>query len=141
MQGHIGMDTPSLEEYEATIEDYHQAGVKVMITELDLSALPSPWGTSANISDTVAYEKKMNPYTNGLPQEVEEAWENRFISFFRLFLKHQDKVSRVTLWGVSDGGSWKNDYPVKGRTDYPLLFDRKYQAKPVVRKITQLATE
>lgn len=141
MQGHIGMDTPSLEEYEATIEDYHKAGVKVMVTELDLSALPSPWGTSANISDTVAYEKKMNPYTNGLPQEVEEAWENRFISFFRLFLKHQDKVSRVTLWGVSDGGSWKNDYPVKGRTDYPLLFDRKYQAKPVVRKITQLATE
>lgn len=141
MQGHIGMDTPSLEEYEATINDYYQAGVKVMVTELDLSALPSPWGMSANISDTVTYQKQINPYIDGLPQDEETKWENRFLDFFRLFLKHQDKISRVTLWGVSDGDSWKNDFPVKGRTDYPLLFDRNYQAKPIVKGIIDMATE
>ncbi|MDR2039868.1 MAG: endo-1,4-beta-xylanase [Bacteroidales bacterium] len=139
MQGHIGMDIPTLEEYESTIEDYHRAGVKVMITELDLSALPSPWGTSANISDTVDYQKQMNPYTDGLPQEIEAEWENRYLDFFRLFLKNQNKIGRVTLWGVSDRDSWRNNFPVKGRTDYPLLFDRKYQAKPIVEKIIQIS--
>lgn len=139
MQGHIGMDTPRLEQYEATILDYHNAGVKVMVTELDLSALPSPWGTSANISDTQAYEAQMNPYTTGLPAEVEAEWEARFMEFFRLFDKHSDKITRVTLWGVTDGDSWKNDFPVKGRTDYALLFDRQYQAKPIVQSIINMA--
>ena len=55
------------------------------------------------------------------------------------FLKHKDKIRRVTLWGVTDKQSWKNDFPVKGRTDYPLLFDRKDQEKPVVQKIIKLA--
>ena len=58
---------------------------------------------------------------------------------FGLFIKHQDKIKRVTLWGVTDGDSWKNDFPIKGRTDYPLLFDRKYQTKPIVGKLIELA--
>lgn len=139
MQAHVGMDSPSMEEYEKAILAYSQAGVKVNITELEISALPSPWGSSANISDTVAFKKEMNPYTNGLPADVESRWENRYLDFFRLFLKHKDKIRRVTLWGVTDKQSWKNDFPVKGRTDYPLLFDRKDKEKPVVEKIIKLA--
>ncbi|MDR0694054.1 MAG: endo-1,4-beta-xylanase, partial [Prevotellaceae bacterium] len=34
---------------------------------------------------------------------------------------------------------WLNNWPMPGRTDYPLLFDRNYQAKPVVQEIIQLA--
>lgn len=141
MQGHISLEKPDIEQYEATILDYHNAGVKVMITELDLTVLPSPWGTSANVSDTVAYQKQMNPYSNGLTQEAETGWENRFMDFFRLFNKHQDKITRVTLWGVTDGDSWKNDFPIKGRTDYALLFDRNYQSKPVVDAIIKIAKD
>ena len=142
MQGHMDMDSPSLDEYEAAIEAYANAGVKVMITEWDISALPSPWGqTSANITDTIAYRKEMNPYTAGLPQDVEEAWEKRYLDFFKLFLKHQDKIDRVTLWGVTDNDSWKNDFPVHGRMDYPLLFDRNHQAKPIVHKLIQMVGE
>lgn len=139
MQAHVGMDTPSMDEYEKAILTYSNAGVKVNITELEISALPSPWGSSANVSDTVAYQKEMNPYTKGLPNEVEMKWEKRYLDFFALFLKHKDKIRRVTLWGVTDKQSWKNDFPVKGRTDYPLLFDRKDQEKPVVQKIIKLA--
>ncbi|WP_027379631.1 endo-1,4-beta-xylanase [Chryseobacterium daeguense] len=138
MQTHVGMDSPSISEYEKALVDYASAGVKVNVTEMEISALPSPWGTSANVSDTVEYQAKMNPYTKGLPENVKSAWENRYLDFFRLFLKHQDKIRRVTLWGVTDNQSWKNDFPVKGRTDYPLLFDRNDQAKPVVQKIIQL---
>jgi endo-1,4-beta-xylanase len=142
MQGHIGMDYPALEEEEKSIVAFGNLGVKVMITELDLSALPTPKGNQgANISDVAAYQEKINPYKNGLPADVEAAWENRYLDFFKLFLKHKDKVSRVTLWGVSDKGSWKNDFPVRGRTDYPLLFDRNYNAKPIVQKIIDLAIQ
>lgn len=141
MQTHVGLDTPKLAEYEKALVDYAAAGVKVNVTEMEISALPSPWGTSANVSDTVEYETKMNPYTKGLPENVQKEWEKRYLDFFRLFIKHQDKIRRVTLWGVTDNQSWKNDFPVKGRTDYPLLFDRNYKAKPVVQKIIQLTKE
>jgi endo-1,4-beta-xylanase len=141
MQTHVGLDTPTLDEYEKAIVAYAANGVKVNVTEMEISALPSPWGTSANVSDTVEYQAKMNPYKAGLPENVKTEWENRYLDFFRLFLKHQDKIRRVTLWGVTDAQSWKNDFPVKGRTDYPLLFDRNDQTKPVVEKIIQLTKE
>ncbi|AZA88899.1 endo-1,4-beta-xylanase [Chryseobacterium shandongense] len=141
MQTHVGLDTPKLAEYEKAIIDYASAGVKVNITEMEISTLPSPWGTSANVSDTVEYQAKMNPYTKGLPQNVQKEWESRYLNFFRLFIKHEDKIRRVTMWGVTDNQSWKNDFPVKGRTDYPLLFDRNFKAKPVVEKIIQLTKE
>lgn len=138
MQTHVGLDTPKLEEYEKAIVDYASSGVKVNVTEMEISPLPSPWGTSANVADTVEYQAKMNPYTKGLPADVEKEWENRYLDFFKLFIKHQEKIRRVTLWGVTDNQSWKNDFPVKGRTDYPLLFDRNFQTKPVVEKIIEL---
>ena len=136
MQGHLGMDFPDLKEFEKSIVAFAALGVKVMITELDMSVLPSPWSQAgANISDKAEYDEKMNPYVNGLTPEVNTEWENRIFSFFELFDKHSDKISRVTLWGLSDANSWKNDWPIKGRTDYPLLFDRNYEAKPVVKRI------
>jgi endo-1,4-beta-xylanase len=61
--------------------------------------------------------------------------EKRYLDFFKLFLKHKDVITRVTLWGVTDAQSWKNNWPIWGRTDYPLLFDRNFQPKPVVKKI------
>jgi len=138
MQAHVGMDTPKIGEYENAIVAYAATGVKVNITELDISPLPSPWGTSANISDKVAYDEKMNPYKNGLPATVQTEWESRYEEFFKLFLKYQKNIRRVTFWGVTDQQSWKNDFPIKGRTDYPLLFDRQYQTKPIVEKLIQL---
>ena len=140
MQGHLGMDYPSLEEYKATIDAYTSTGAKVMITELDLSALPSPRrNVGANVSDTEAYREEMNPYTNGLSDSVATAWTQRMGDFFKLFLENKDRIKRVTLWGVTDGDSWKNGFPMPGRTDYPLLFDREYKAKPVVQKIVDMA--
>ena len=140
MQGHIGMDYPTLEEYQAAIDAYAAAGVKTMVTELDMSALPRPSrNVGANISDMEKYRAEVNPYTTGLPEEVSSEWTNRMADFFKLFIDNSDKILRVTMWGVSDGESWKNNFPVRGRTDYPLLFDRDYQAKPIVQKIISIA--
>lgn len=142
MQGHIGLDYPTLGEFEKSILAFSDLKVKVSITELDLSVLPSPWGNvGADVAANFEYQQKMNPYAKGLPEEVREAFEARYLSFFKLFLKHQDKIARVTLWGVNDGQSWKNNWPVRGRTDYPLLFDRSNKPKPVVQAIIQAAQQ
>jgi endo-1,4-beta-xylanase len=136
MQGHIGMDYPSIEEFEKSLIAFAELGVKVMITELDLTVLPDPeLISSADVGRTFEYQQEMNPYPDGLPEEVDMAWNARFNDFFKLFLKHQDKISRVTLWGVSDTDSWRNNWPMPGRTDYPLLFDRNHQPKPIVQMI------
>lgn len=134
MQGHMGMDYPDMKEFEESILAFASTGAKVMITEWDMSALPTA-KRSANISDTVAYRKMLNPYPEALPDSVSEKWNNRMTDFFNLFLKHSDVITRVTAWGVTDGDSWKNDFPVRGRRDYPLLFDRNYQPKPFVQQL------
>lgn len=137
LQGHVGMDGPTIEEYEETILGYAKEGVNVMVTEFELSILPSPKreAVGADISTNFEYQQSLNPYTEGVPDSVSVAWNERMNDFFNLFLKHSDKVARVTLWGIADGDSWKNNFPVRGRTDYPLLFDRAHKAKPVVQQI------
>lgn len=134
MQGHMGMDYPDIKEFEESMLAFAATGVKVMITEWDMSALPTA-RQSANISDTVAFKKSLNPYPEALPDSVNKAWNDRMMQFFNLFEKHADIVTRVTAWGVSDGDSWKNNFPVKGRKDYALLFDRNYQPKEFVKEI------
>lgn len=134
MQGHMGMDYPTIEDFEASMLAFAGTGVKVMITEWDMSALPTV-KRSANISDTVTFRKAMNPYPETLPDSVSAVWNARMKAFFNLFLKHADIVERVTAWGVSDGDSWKNNFPVRGRKEYPLLFDRNYEMKPFLKEL------
>ena len=134
MQGHMGMDYPRIDKYERSIKAFASTGCKVMITEWDMSALPSI-NTGADISVTVGYDASKNPYPGGLPADVSRAWNKRMGEFFSLFLKYSDVISRVTVWGLTDADSWKNDYPMPGRTDYPLWFDRGYQMKPFMREL------
>lgn len=139
MQSHNGCDYPDLKDYEATIDSLAANGVKVMMTELDLNMLPNPeqFG-GAEISQNYEFDEKMNPYVNGLDSAAQQLFEERYLAFFDIYSRHRDQISRVTLWGVGDGTSWLNGWPIPGRTNYPLLFDRNYQPKPVIEKIEQL---
>jgi endo-1,4-beta-xylanase len=135
MQTHVGLDYPALEEFEASMEAYGALGVNVMITEMEISVLPMPQrNLGADISTNIEYRDQLNPYTEGLPESVDKQLADRYVAFFKLFMKH-DYVTRVTVWGVNDGNSWKNGFPVRGRTDYPLLFDRDNQPKSVVQEL------
>lgn len=136
MQGHMGLDYPSMGEFEQSILAFASAGVKVMVTEWDMSALPTVHA-GANISDTVSYKNNLNPYTEGLPDSISQVWNRRMKEFFGLFIKHSDVITRVTVWGVTDSDSWKNDFPVRGRMDYPLLFDRYCEPKPFVEELIE----
>jgi endo-1,4-beta-xylanase len=142
MQGHIGMDYPSLEDFENSLLALASTGAKVMITELDLTVLPSPKpNMGAAVETNFDYQKELNPYSEGLPADVAQEWSDRMSDFFGIFLKHSDKVTRVTLWGVCDQDSWRNGWPVPGRTDYALLFDRQGNPKPVVQAIVDQAKQ
>jgi endo-1,4-beta-xylanase len=141
MQSHVAFDTP-LDEYEKSIKAFAAEGVQVMVTELDLSVLPWPKGNfGAAVETNFDYQEEMNPYTEGLPEEKAAEQTKFFSDLFQIYLRNSDAITRVTFWGVSDGDSWKNDWPVKGRTDYPLAFDRNYDPKPFVGEIIELATE
>ncbi|WP_282635529.1 endo-1,4-beta-xylanase [Sphingobacterium thalpophilum] len=142
MQEHNGLYSPALEEVEKTILGFASLGVQVMVTEMDISVLPHVRPEmGAEVGERHAYSKKMNPYDKGLPASKMAELGRRYTDFFKLYLKHQDKISRVTLWGVADGDSWKNDWPIVGRKDYPLLFDRDYQPKSFVRDIIRVAQQ
>lgn len=140
MQGHYSLAEPSIEEIEESIIAYSNLGVKVMFTELDITVLPWPgMGMSAEVSLSYEFQSEFNPYAEGMTPEAASALDQRYLDLFKLFLKHSDKISRVTFWGVADHHSWKNNWPVRGRTDYPLLFDRDYKAKPAVDMIIEAA--
>jgi endo-1,4-beta-xylanase len=116
-----------------------------MVTELDVDVLPAVVRNgSAEVSQTAALQPQLNPYADGLPDSVQQALAVRYASLFGVFLKHRDVISRVTFWNVTDGDSWKNDWPVRGRKNYPLLFDREGKPKPafdaVIRVAQQAAT-
>jgi endo-1,4-beta-xylanase len=139
MQGHWGLENPSLEEIEKSILAYSALGVKVAVTELDITVLPNPWDLKgADVNQNFEGSEKMNPYPKTLPDSVQTKLADRYASIFKLFLKHKDKISRVTFWGVHDGQSWLNDWPIKGRTNYPLLFDTKLKPKKAYNSVMQL---
>ena len=133
MQGHMGMDYPTVEEFETSLLAFAGTGVNVMITEWDMSALPTV-NMGANVADVEEYKASLNPYAEGLPEDVAKVWNERMKSFMDLFLKHSDKITRVTAWGVSDEDSWKNGWPIPGRTDYCLLIDRDHEVKPFLNE-------
>ena len=139
MQGHVGLGYPDIEEFEKSIVAYGKTGMKVHITELDVDVLPTAWEhTGAEISDSFKYSSELNPYVDGLPAEIEKKLTDRYVEFFKMFLKHRDVIQRVTFWGTSDGESWKNYFPVRGRTNYPLMFDRNYKPKECYKAVVAL---
>ena len=144
VQAHWSLNQPSLNEIEQIIFDISELGVDVMFTELDISVLPSPWEqVGAEVSQNFSRfegDAKMNPYPDKLPKSIQNKLAKRYNDIFQLFIKHSDKISRVTFWGVMDKHSWLNDFPIKGRTNYPLLFDRNYQAKEAHKSLIILGS-
>ena len=134
MQSHIGIDYPEFDEYEKSIRLFAAEGVKVHITELDMNILPWAEGASrgANSDNHFDYHPKYNPYINGLPDSVACRISERWDSLFTIYKRNADVIDRVTLWGVNDRYSWLNNWPVQGRTNYPLLFNRDWSPRPIV---------
>ncbi|HEX7026196.1 MAG TPA: endo-1,4-beta-xylanase, partial [Gammaproteobacteria bacterium] len=141
-QGHFGLDWPSLEELEKTITEFAALDVDVMFTEMEIDVLPTIDNYhGAEISTRGEWDPKLDPYRDGFPAEMQQKLAERYRELFKVFLDHRDAVTRVTFWGVTDADSWKNNWPVPGRTNYPLLFDRDGQPKPAFYSVVDVARE
>jgi endo-1,4-beta-xylanase len=139
IQGHWHLDSPDLKVIDESFTAYAALGCKVMITEFEVNVIPEPNIVGAEISQQGAYNEKLNPYKNGFPDSMQVVLAKRYADLFDLFMKHDDALTRVTFWGLHDGYSWKNNWPIRGRSNYPLLFDRNYQKKPAYDAVVEVA--
>ena len=114
VQAHWSLDYPSLNQIDEGIAMLAKSGLNIALTEMDITVL----------------RDNENPYPDELPDSVQQKLSERYGDLFTIFCKHADVISRINFWGIDDGQSWLNYYPIKGRTDYPLLFDRSYKPKP-----------
>lgn len=139
-QGHYNMGWPSAAQFDSTVVELGALGIPVHITELDIDVLPTIWGRpTADLDATAEARAALNPYVSGLPDSVQAAFSARYRDLFDVLVRHADMVERVTFWGVHDGASWLNGWPVPGRTNYPLLFDRAGAPKPAYDAVMAFA--
>jgi len=145
IQGHWGLNYPKTEYIEAAIDSFASLGIKVMITELDIDVLPLTkegqiigTGLLHPQYDLEEFKEFLDPYQDSLPKDIQQRLGNRYAELFEIFYKKKDKIDRVTFWGLHDGMSWKNDYPINHRTNYPLLYDRNKEPKPALDAILKI---
>jgi len=94
---------------------------------------------TADVNLRSATNPALDPYTAGLPDSVQLALARRYAEIFRVLVAHRDVIDRVTFWGTSDAVSWLNGWPIRGRTNHPLLFDRKGQPKRAFDAVVDVA--
>ncbi|GLV13324.1 beta-xylanase [Alicyclobacillus hesperidum] len=118
MQGHWMLDDPALDEIERAIDRYASLGVRLHITELDVSVY-------GNVHGTGGQSQEVLPYDDELAKRLAE----RYRSLFSLLRARKDVIESVTFWGVADDDTWRDNFPVRGRKDWPLLFDVNHGPK------------
>ena len=111
--------------------------MQVMITELDIDVVTRE---SAGAEAATRERGGADPFVNGLPDTIQQRLADQYTRLFALFLKHRDKITRVTFWGLHDGRSWLNNWPTK-RTNHPLLWDRALKPKPALSAVLALTQE
>ena len=140
LQGHYKLDWPTIAQIDTTIDAFAALGIKVNITELDVDVLPPvTQRPTAEVTAQGTSAAGSNPYSAGLPDSLQQRLTRRYADLFQAFVRHRDVIDRVTFWGVGDGDSWLNNWPVRGRTSYPLLFDRENRPKPAYDRVMALS--
>jgi endo-1,4-beta-xylanase len=139
-QAHHKLTTPTVAQIDSSLRLLGATGVKVHITELDVDMLPpATRNTTADVSVRAGPAPDLDPYKAGLPDSVQQAHAKRYEDVFRVYLQHRGVIDRITFWGVADHDSWLNGWPVRGRTNYPLLFDRQNKPKPAYDRVMALS--
>ena len=144
IQGHWFLDYPNMDVVEGYVKALSQLGVPLMGTELDVGVLPF-YPIDSQVVPLSSFDaekqKELNPYPDVLPESVQNKLSKRYADFFTFFMKHRNLFSRITFWAVHDNQSWRNYWPINGRTDYPMLFDKHCQPKPALDAVIQTARQ
>ncbi len=127
LQAHWSIYEPSKNELENTIQKFASLGLKIQITELDMSVYP--WEKNKRA-------KRPNEDEVYTP-EREQKQMAQYKMVFDIFRKYKQSITGVTFWNVTDKHSWLEDYPVPGRKNYPLLFDANARPKKAYWKVVK----
>ncbi len=122
LQGHWNIYEPTKEALETTLKEFSGLGLPFQVTELDMSIYPK------NINET---EKTDTVFSS----EKQERQRKQYKMIFELLRKYKKNITGVTFWNISDRHSWLDNFPVKGRKDHPLLFDKDLQPKKAFREV------
>jgi GH35 family endo-1,4-beta-xylanase len=128
LQGHWAVNEPSELQLDSTLARFSELGVKLQITELDISIYPK---------EHDARERKSDDSNEAFTAEREKQQLEKYEMCFRLFRKYRQYISGVTFWNISDRSSWLDNFPVRNRKDYPLLFDKDLKPKKAFWKVVQ----
>jgi len=126
LQSHWAVDQPNKEQLKATLNDFSKLGLKIQITELDMSVYPK---------EHQARERRAEDLDTSFSAEREEKQIEQYKMCFKMFRKYKDVISGVTFWNISDRCSWLDNFPVQNRKDYPLLFDRNLSPKKAYSEV------
>jgi len=125
LQAHWSLYEPDITELDTTIKKFSSLGLKIQITELDVSVYP--WEKN---------QRALRPgESDAYTAELEEKQANKYAEVFKVFRKYKQVITGVTFWNISDKYTWLDQYPVRGRKNYPLLFDRNFQPKKAYWKV------
>jgi len=130
LQGHWAINEPSREQLDSTIKRFADLGLKVQITELDISVYPKEHN---------ARERRAEDANTAFSTERENAQLEKYKMCFEVSKKYRNSISGVTFWNISDRYSWLDNFPVKNRKDYPLLFDKELQPKKAYWEVVKVA--
>lgn len=119
LQAHWSIYEPTQGELKAAIEKFASLGLKIQITELDMSVYP--WEKNKRT-------KKPGENDTYTP-ELQAKQMAQYKMVFDVFRQYKKVITGVTFWNISDHETWLDDYPVPGRKNYPLLFDTNLQRK------------
>jgi endo-1,4-beta-xylanase len=125
LQGHWSLYEPTAKELEASIVKFAGLGLKVQVTELDVSVYPK---------EHERREKKATDKSEFTPQ-MNDKQAAHYKMLFEVFRKHRNTITGITFWNLSDKYSWLDNFPVPGRKDYPLLFDQNNKAKKAFKEV------
>jgi endo-1,4-beta-xylanase len=128
LQGHWAVSEPTREQLESTLNDFSKLGLVMHVTELDISVYPKEHN---------AREKKAEDYNTEFSAEREKQQVDQYKMVFELFRKYKTSIASVTFWNISDRGSWLDNFPVRGRKDYPLLFDKDLKPKKAFGEVVR----
>lgn len=123
LQAHWNLYDPSLDDIRAAIEKYASLGLQLQLTELDLSVF--------------RFEDERTDLTEPAPGMLERQAEI-YEAVFRLLKEYRDCISSVTFWGAADDYTWLDDFPVRGRKNWPFLFDEQHRPKPAYYRVANL---
>jgi endo-1,4-beta-xylanase len=127
LQGHWATNEPSRTQLEQTLSDFAKTGLVLHVTELDISVYPKEHN---------AREAKPEDKDISFTDEKRKLQDDMYAMCFELFRKYKENIRSVTFWNISDRHSWLDNFPVKGRKDYPLMFDEKLQPKSSFYRVT-----